>query len=275
MVEATLQNEPAIRLAVFVTVFATMAIWELLAPRRQLTVNRGGRWLTNLALVIVDAIAVRLLVPVLAVSWAQTLTEKSWGLFNWLELPFWFEFILAIALLDMLIYWQHVASHKINVLWRFHKVHHVDRDIDVTTGARFHPVEIVLSMFYKLLCISILGPMAFAVLVFEVLLNASAMFNHSNVNLSPTLDRILRTLVVTPDMHRVHHSVLRNETDSNFGFFLSVWDKCFGSYITQPTNGHEGMTIGLALQQNTNPNRLFWALAFPFKKEKKVSEQCE
>ena len=265
MIEFLLNNEATIRLSVFVAVFATMAVWEILSPRRPLVEGRGARWITNWSLVVIDAFAVRLLVPVLAVAWAHSASERDLGLLNFLELPFWIEFVVAIVLLDMLIYWQHVASHKIPLLWRVHRVHHADRDIDVTTGARFHPVEIVLSMFFKLVCIALIGPSAVAVMIFEVMLNASAMFNHSNVKLGSNLDRFIRRVIVTPDMHRVHHSVVQRETDSNFGFFLSAWDRLFGSYIDQPNQGHHDMSIGLKSHQNKSPNKLAWALLFPFK----------
>ena len=204
-------------------------------------------------------------VPVLAVAMAEIAAARGWGLLNLVDLPLWLEFVIAVAVLDMLIYAQHVATHKTPILWRLHQVHHADRDIDVTTGARFHPVEIVLSMGYKLLCVIALGPSALAVFVFEVLLNASAMFNHANVRLPLSVDRVMRSVIVTPDMHRVHHSIVRNETDSNYGFFLSIWDRLFGTYIAQPRDGHDGMTIGLKEYQTPKPANLFWCLWLPFR----------
>ncbi len=257
-------NQEIIRLSVFIGVFITMALLESLAPKKQRALPRSRRWLTNWSLVIIDSIALRIFVPVLAVAVAQWVSNHGWGLMSLVNFPFWIECLLAIVLLDMLIYWQHVASHHLPILWRFHKVHHADRDIDVTTGARFHPIEIVLSMLYKFVCIALLGPPALAVFFFEVILNASAMFNHSNVRLPNPLDTLLRTLIVTPDMHRVHHSVAVNETNSNYGFFLSIWDKLFGSYIDQPKEGHEDMVIGLQEYQDQRPSTLLWSLKIPF-----------
>ena len=197
---------------------------------------------------------------------AEITTANGWGILSWIDWPFWLEVAVAAVLLDMAIYWQHVASHKIPVLWRVHRVHHADRDIDATTGIRFHPVEIVLSMLYKFVVIIALGAPALGVFIFEVLLNGSAMFNHANLKLPAWLDRVLRTLIVTPDMHRVHHSVIHHETDSNYGFNLSIWDRLFGSYIDQPEKGHDGMTIGLNDYQTDNPSRLDWSLLLPFRK---------
>lgn len=259
-------NQESIRLGVFISVFTLMAVLEFIVPKKARALPRGGRWFTNWALVIIDSVALKILVPVLAVTVAQTAADKGWGIFSFLELPFWFECVAAIIILDMLIYWQHVASHHIPMLWRFHKVHHADRDIDVTTGARFHPIEIVLSMLYKLFCIVILGPAAIAVFFFEVLLNASAMFNHSNISLPKAIDAVVRRVVVTPDMHRVHHSVIIGETNSNYGFFLSIWDRLFGSYIDQPELGHDDMVIGLQEHQDSQPASLVWSLKAPFLK---------
>ncbi|MDY7098154.1 MAG: sterol desaturase family protein, partial [Pseudomonadota bacterium] len=201
---------------------------------------------------------------------------RGWGLLNLVALPFWVEVLIAIVLLDFAVWAQHVASHKIPILWRFHKVHHADRDIDVTTGARFHPVEILLSMLYKLACVIVLGPAAVAVFLFEVILNASAMFNHSNVRLPARFDALLRSLIVTPDMHRVHHSAIQRETDSNYGFFLSLWDKVFGVHIAQPELGHDRMVIGLDEYQDDAPSSLRWSLAEPFRKARpRASDETE
>ncbi len=257
-------NQATIRLSVFIGVFALMALLEFIIPKKPRVLPRAGRWFTNWSLVIIDSVALRVLVPVFAVAAAQWVNDNGWGVLTLVELPFWLECVAAIVLLDMLIYWQHVASHHVPLLWRFHKVHHADRDIDVTTGARFHPVEIVLSMLYKLLCISLLGAPALAVFIFEVLLNASAMFNHSNICLSKKSDAIIRRFIVTPDMHRVHHSIVVNETNSNYGFFLPVWDRLFGSYIAQPHHGHDQMVIGLQEYQDSQPASLLWSLKAPF-----------
>lgn len=259
-------NQGEIRLGVFIGVFMLMAILESVLPKKTRAQPRVTRWFTNLALVVIDSVILRIFVPILAVAVAQWAENEGWGVFSQLPLPFWLECVIAVVLLDMLIYWQHVASHHIPVLWRFHQVHHADRDIDVTTGVRFHPVEIVLSMLYKFLCIVMLGAPALAVFLFEVLLNASAMFNHSNIRLTKRLDSVVRTLVVTPDMHRVHHSVMQVETNSNYGFFLSLWDRIFGSYIDQPSKGHQGMVIGLQAHQDNQPSSLFWSLKIPFVK---------
>lgn len=258
-------SEGAIRLTVFASVFALMAFAEAMFPRKDRTQKRSSRWVTNWALVILDTVALRIFVPVLAVGTAVYAEAKGWGLFSFTDLPTWLEIALAILLLDMAVYAQHVASHKIPILWRFHKVHHVDRDIDVTTGARFHPIEILLSMAYKLACVLLIGPAAIAVFLFEVILNASAMFNHSNVKLPLGFDRVLRTLIVTPDMHRVHHSIIQRETDSNYGFFLSIWDRLFRTYIAQPELGHDDVVIGLEEHQSDQPSSLLWSLLLPFK----------
>lgn len=258
-------SEGTIRLTVFASIFILMAVAEAAFPRKTRTQTRSKRWVTNWALVILDTVALRIFVPVLAVGMAIYTDEKGWGLFALTALPTWLEITLAIVLLDMAVYAQHVASHKIPILWRFHKVHHVDRDIDVTTGARFHPVEILYSMAYKLACVVIIGPAATAVFLFEVILNASAMFNHSNVKLPLGFDKIMRTLIVTPDMHRVHHSIIQEETDSNYGFFLSIWDQLFRTYIPQPREGHDGVIIGLEEHQTDAPATLLWSLLLPFK----------
>ena len=257
-------NQTSIRLAVFIGVFALMALLEFVLPKKQRALPRVGRWFTNWSLVVIDSIALRLLIPIAAVAVAQWTNDNGIGLLSLVALPWWLSCLIAIVVLDMLIYWQHVASHHWPMLWRFHKVHHADRDIDVTTGARFHPVEIVLSMLYKFVCILILGAPALAVFLFEVLLNASAMFNHSNVRLAKPLDKWVRRIIVTPDMHRVHHSVEVDETNSNYGFFLSVWDRLFGSYIDQPKQGHDEMIIGLREYQDPRPASLIWSLKAPF-----------
>ncbi len=259
------QFEGPVRLSVFAGIFILMAVLETAFPRKERTQNRSKRWVTNWSLVIIDTLALRVFVPILAVGFAGIATQKGWGLFNIWTGPIWLELILSIIILDMLIYAQHVASHHIPVLWRFHKVHHVDRDIDVTTGARFHPIEIVVSMAFKILCVIVLGAPAFAVFVFEVILNASAMFNHANVRLPLGVDRIVRIFLVTPDMHRIHHCVQMRETNSNFGFFLSAWDRLFKTYIAQPADGHDDMVIGLAEFQDDKPSSLWWSLLLPFK----------
>lgn len=259
-----MSSEIAIRLSFFVLIFVIIAIWELLAPRRTLTTSKTSRWITNLAITFLNPATVRLVFPILALSMALKAQQNGWGLLNHYNLPFWLAVLVTVALLDLVIYLQHVMFHAVPVLWRLHMVHHADLDYDVTTGLRFHPIEIILSMGIKLAAVVLLGPPTMAVLIFEVLLNGTAMFNHGNIRLPLKLDRALRFLVVTPDMHRVHHSVIIRETNSNYGFNLPWWDRLFGTYRNQPTEGHEGMTIGLS--QFREPGRLTfpWLLILPF-----------
>lgn len=245
MTETILANEPMLRLAVFLGVLVVMATWELAAPRRRQDIPRILRWTNNLALVVVDTVILRLTFPILAVGLALMAEARGWGLFNALDLPLWLAVLLSILLLDLAIYLQHVLFHAVPGLWRLHRMHHADLEFDVTTGLRFHPVEIVLSMVIKLAVVAALGAPAVAVLLFEVLLNATALFNHANIRLPGGLDRVLRWVVVTPDMHRVHHSVIQAETNSNFGFNLPWWDRLLGTYRAQPKAGHDGMTIGI------------------------------
>ncbi|WP_439150424.1 sterol desaturase family protein [Sulfitobacter sp.] len=243
--EALVTHEPTIRLIVFFGILIGMAAWELAAPQRRVEIPRLVRWSNNLALVALDAVLVRFLFPVVAVGLAVIAQENGWGLLNQLSIPTWVVTILAILALDLAIYLQHVLFHAVPVLWRLHRVHHADLEFDVTTGVRFHPFEIVISMAIKLLLILALGPSAIAVLFFEILLNGASLFNHSNVRLPPKLDAALRLFIVTPDMHRVHHSILPSETNSNFGFNLPWWDWILGAYLAQPSAGHTGMTIGI------------------------------
>lgn len=245
MTETLLANEPMLRLAVFLGVLVAMTGWELAAPRRRQDIPRVIRWTNNLALVVVDTVILRLTFPILAVGLALMAEERGWGLFNVLDLPLWLAVLLSILLLDLAIYLQHVLFHAVPGMWRLHRMHHADLEFDVTTGLRFHPVVIVLSMVIKLAVVAALGAPAVAVLVFEVLLNATALFNHANIRLPAGLDRVLRWVVVTPDMHRVHHSVIPAETNSNFGFNLPWWDRLLGTYRAQPKAGHDGMTIGI------------------------------
>jgi len=245
MDEFLTSNETTIRLSIFVGMFAVMAAWESLAPRRARSHGRLQRWPSNIAIVALNSVILRLAIPVAAVEFASSLHGRGLGLMGVLEFPAWIEFLIAIVILDLAIYLQHVLFHAAPLLWRLHRMHHQDLDFDVTTGARFHPVEILLSMGIKFMVIAALGPSAAAVLVFEALLNGMAMFNHANARIPLGIDAILRLFVVTPDMHRVHHSILPNETNSNFGFNLSVWDRLFGTYRAQPAAGHDAMTIGI------------------------------
>jgi sterol desaturase/sphingolipid hydroxylase (fatty acid hydroxylase superfamily) len=255
MTEFLLANEPTIRLSVFLGVLLLMALWEVAAPRRRQDIPRLLRWSNNLALVVVDTLVVRLTFPVVAVGLALTAQQKGWGLFNSIETPDWFAILASVILLDLVIYLQHVMFHAVPALWRLHRMHHADLEFDVTTGLRFHPIEIILSMTLKLAAVAALGPPAIAVLIFEILLNGTAMFNHSNIRMPLGLDRILRWIVVTPDMHRVHHSIIPAETNSNFGFNLPWWDRLLGTYRSQPKAGHDAMTIGI--EQFRSPRDLW------------------
>jgi len=243
--QMVLANEPAIRLGFFLGIFAVIGFWELLAPRRVLTVSKALRWTSNLGLVVLDTALLRLIFPLAGVVLAAFCAKNGWGILNHFPVPFWVAVPLAVIALDFVIWLQHVMVHAVPLLWRLHRVHHADLDYDVTTGARFHPLEIVLSMLIKFATIVVLGPPVVAVVIFEVLLNATAMFNHGNIGLPARLDRILRWVVVTPDMHRVHHSIEDDETNSNFGFNLPWWDRLFGTYRDQPRAGQTGMTIGI------------------------------
>ena len=240
-----LEHELPIRLGFFFGIFATMALWEMLAPRRALTTSKGVRWGNNLALVFFNSFVLRLLFPAAAVGVAAVAAQQGWGLLNIFDTPFLPAVIIAVVAMDFVIWVQHIMVHAVPALWRLHRVHHADLDYDVTTGARFHTIEIILSMLIKFATIMVLGPPVVAVVIFEVLLNATAMFNHGNVRLPAGLDRVLRWVLVTPDMHRVHHSVEDDEANSNFGFSLPWWDRLFGTYLDQPRGGHEGMTIGI------------------------------
>lgn len=245
MADSILDNEPLIRTGIFLGILALMAVWEAAMPRRRREIPRLLRWSSNLGIVVIDTLLVRLIFPVVAVGLAITAEERGWGLLNALDLPFWLAFVMSLLALDLAIYLQHVMFHAVPALWRMHRMHHADLEFDVTTGLRFHPGEILLSMAYKLALVAALGPPAVAVLVFEVLLNATAMFNHSNLALPQPIDRVLRLILVTPDMHRVHHSIHPDETNSNFGFNLPWWDRLLGTYRAQPRDGHTGMTIGI------------------------------
>ena len=238
-------NEMPIRLGFFFGIFAVMALWELVSPRRHLRTSKAIRWTNNLGLVFFNSFVVRLVFPAAAVGMAVFASEQGWGLFNYIAASFWVAILASVVIMDFFIWLQHVMVHAVPVLWRLHRVHHADLDFDVTTGARFHTLEILLSMLIKFAVIMLLGPPVVAVVLFEVVLNATAMFNHGNVRMPVGLDRLLRLLVVTPDMHRVHHSVEDDETNSNFGFNLPWWDRLFGTYRAQPRVGHEAMTIGI------------------------------
>jgi len=263
--DLVLQREALLRLGSFAAIFVIMALSEVLAPRRPLSVSRLQRWTSNISLLILNSLLLRLLLPAAAVGIAYTAAGAGWGLFNQANLPYWFEVILAVLLLDLAIYLQHLLMHRVPLLWRLHRVHHADLDIDLTTGSRFHTLEILVSMLIKAAVIFILGPALLAVLIFEALLSGMALFNHANVRLPGTIDRLLRLLLITPDVHRVHHSILRHETNSNYGFNLSIWDRLFGTYIDQPEKGHSAMTIGIPeFRDPQQVDRLPGMLILPF-----------
>jgi len=257
-------HEPAVRLGLFVGIFATVALWEWAAPRRELSLPKGWRWLNNLGLVVFNTFVLRLLVPTAAVGAAVLAAERGWGVLNTATLPPMVAIPLAILLLDLAIYLQHVMFHAVPLLWRLHSVHHTDLDYDLTTGARFHPIEIVLSMGIKLSLVVLIGAAPVAVLLFEVILAGAALFNHGNIRLPLPVDRVLRWLIVTPDMHRVHHSVRPAETNSNFGFNIPWWDRIFGTYQDQPAAGHEAMEIGIEPVRQRRIQSLLWMLILPF-----------
>jgi len=238
-------GENVIRLACFFGVLMVIAIWEVVAPRRALTDSKRRRWVTNLSLVVIDTAVVRFFLPILPVGMSIMARERGWGILNIIILPSWIEIILTLVVLDFVIYLQHVLFHFLPILWRLHRMHHTDLNIDVTTGNRFHPVEILISMVIKLAAVALLGAPALAVVIFEVALNATSQFNHGNIRIPETLDRWLRLVLVTPDMHRIHHSIIPRETNSNFGFDLSWWDRLCGTYRAQPEQGHITMIIGL------------------------------
>ncbi len=265
MIDAVLANEPAIRLSVFLGIFAVMALWEVAAPRRARGFTRLKRWPNNIGIVVVNTLVLRFAFPVAAVGMATVAETGGWGLLNSHRPPAWLAVVVAVVLLDLAIYLQHVMVHAVPAFWRLHRMHHADLDFDVTTGARFHPIEILLSMMIKLLVVAALGAPPVAVLIFEVMLNASSMFNHGNVRIPEGLDRVLRWFVVTPDMHRVHHSTQRRETNSNFGFSLPWWDRLFGTYRAQPAAGHDALTIGIEQFREPGDLRLDRMLIQPFK----------
>jgi len=265
MGELLLSNEVAIRLGFFSAIFALMAGWEVLAPRRTGQVKRRLRWPSNLGIVVFNTLLLRFIMPTTAVALALTNETADWGLLQQFDLPLWLACALAIICLDLAIYLQHIMFHAVPMLWRLHRMHHADLAFDVTTGARFHPLEIILSMVIKLMVIAALGPPAVAVLIFEVLLNTLAMFNHANARLPLGLDKVLRRAIVTPDMHRVHHSVIPHEANSNFGFNLSLWDRAFGTYCAQPEKGHQEMDIGISTFRTERDLMLDKMLLQPFK----------
>ena len=263
-----MSNEKSIRFSVFFGMLIIMGLWEVLAPRRARVLTRLLRWTNNLILLVLNIAIARWLFPLAAVGVASFVAANGWGLMNIYEIPFTLAIVLSIIALDFVIYLQHVLVHAVPVLWRLHRVHHADPDMDVTTGLRFHPIEIVLSLLIKFAAIVVLGAPVIAVVIFEILLNAGAMFNHANVRLPIGLDKLLRWFIVTPDMHRIHHSVEDDEANSNFGFSLTWWDRLFGTYTVEPRHGHDGMKIGI--HHYNNPKQVSWLhgiLILPFRKK--------
>lgn len=260
-----LEHEGLIRLSVFGGMLALMMGLEALLPRRARVQNRVGRWRTNFALSLLNSLLLRYAFPVLAVGAALWTQAQGWDLMPLLELPGWVELIATLLLLDLAIYWQHRIFHITPFFWRFHKVHHSDQDIDTLTAIRFHPVEIIFSMLIKIALVIALGATPEAVILFEIILNATALFNHANLKLPLGVDRVLRLVLVTPDMHRTHHSVIQTETDRNFGFNIPLWDRLFGSYCAGPQAGHLGMDIGLSAYRGPETSQLGWSLVLPFR----------
>jgi sterol desaturase/sphingolipid hydroxylase (fatty acid hydroxylase superfamily) len=273
------QGEGVWRLGVFAAVFVAMAAIELLLPKRKLSMSKSRRWLTNLGIAAVDTLVLRLMtlvaVPIAAVAAAFYAEQHGLGLLNNVSWPGSVKVIVALLVLDFAIWFQHLVSHKVPIFWRLHQVHHADRDIDVTTAVRFHPVEIALSMLWKIVVVVPLGASPFAVFLFEVILNACATFNHANIALPTWLDRFVRIFIVTPDMHRVHHSVLRTEHNRNYGFNLSLWDRLFRTYLAEPSAGQQGMTIGLNPYQSEAPTRFGWSLWLPFGPQRPVAKESD
>jgi len=263
-----MDNEKAIRPAVFVGMLVVMGLWEVFAPMRQRSLTRLLRWSNNLGLVVLNTMVVRFLFPAAAVGVAAYVEANNWGLMNYYDIPFVLAVVICVIAQDFIIYLQHVLVHAVPALWRLHRVHHADPDFDMTTGLRFHPIEIILSMLIKFAAIVVLGAPVLAVIIFEVILNAGAMFNHGNIKLPKRMDSLLRWVIVTPDMHRVHHSVEDDEANSNFGFGLTWWDRLFGTYIDQPRQGHTGMKIGI--HHYNDPKQVSWLhgmLTLPFRRK--------
>lgn len=259
-----MKHEAVIRIVFFLGILIPLALWEFLSPRRVLIASKPVRWLGNMGVVLINTLALRTLFPVLAVDLASMAERNGWGILNYYSPPYWVAIVFGVIALDLLIYLQHILFHSVPVFWRLHMMHHADLDIDVSTGLRFHPIEIILSMGIKMAAVAAIGPPVVSVIIFEVILNATSMFNHGNILLPAGVDKIVRLFVVTPDMHRVHHSVVIRETNSNFGFNFPWWDRLFGTYRSQPAAGHEEMVIGLSQFRNARRLTLPWMLVLPF-----------
>ena len=264
MQELIFDYESYIRLGSFIGLFALLTIWEISTPKRELLELRRFRWISNIGLIIISSLLVRFILPTAAVGIALHVEQENWGFLNHYDLPFALQFLLAFILMDLAIYFQHVMFHALPLFWRFHRVHHTDLDCDITTGLRFHPFEIVISILFKFLVIATIGAPVVAVVIFEITLNAASMFTHSNIKIPSTLERIVRWFIVTPDMHRIHHSIEENETNSNFGFFMSIWDRLLGTYTKEPEGGHTNMKIGLRNFREPKWQNLRWLIYLPF-----------
>jgi len=261
-------SDTILRLTFFLSILIILIIAEILFPKKKRIHNRKDRWITNGLITLINTASVNIVhiaIPLIAIVAAVDVSNGKMGLFNIINFPIWIEIILTVIILDFIIWGQHLLSHKIPFVWRFHRMHHTDRDLDVTTAVRFHPFEIIFSMFIKITSIYILGASAIAVIIFEIMLNGMAMFNHANLRIPFRIENILRKFIVTPDLHRIHHSIYIDEHNKNFGFSLSIWDKIFKCYLDQPRDGHKDMKLGLKWQ-NDKPTKLGWSLWIPFKK---------
>ena len=264
MQELFFEYESYIRLGSFLGLFALLTIWEISTPKRELLELRRFRWISNIGLIVISSVLIRFILPTAAVGIALHVEQENLGFLNHFDLPFAFQFVLAFILMDLAIYFQHVMFHALPLFWRFHRVHHSDLDCDITTGLRFHPLEIVVSILFKFLVIASVGVPVLAVVIFEVILNAASMFTHSNIKIPSSFERIVRWFIVTPDMHRIHHSIKENETNSNFGFFMSIWDRLLGTYRSEPEGGHSNMQIGLRNFREPKWQDLRWLIYLPF-----------
>lgn len=264
MQELFFQYESYIRLGSFLGLFTLLTIWEISSPKRELLQLRSFRWFSNIGLIVISSVVVRFILPTAAVGVAFYAEQEQLGFLNHFEMPFLIQCILAFILMDLAIYFQHVMFHALPIFWRFHRVHHSDLDCDITTGLRFHPFEIIISILFKFVIIISIGAPVITVVVFEIILNAASMFTHSNIKIPRSIEAIIRWIFVTPDMHRIHHSINENETNSNFGFFISTWDRFFGTYIKEPSKGHENMKIGLQSFREPKWQNLRWLIYLPF-----------
>ncbi len=261
-----LEFEAEIRITSFIAIFLTMALWELKTPYRKLRFTKQQRWPHQFGLIAIDIVTIRLLFPTAAAGTALYVSQQQIGIMNWLGFSIFFASLAGFILLDCLVYWQHVLSHRLDWFWRLHRTHHADTDYDLTTGLRFHPFELIISMLIKISFIFLLGIPIEAVILFEITLSGSALFNHSNIKLPDNIEPIIRSFIVTPSMHRIHHSTHRFEHDSNYGFFLSIWDRWFNSYTDKPEQNDKTMEIGLVQYRNTEDIKLKQILMIPFKK---------